>query len=62
MNFKNGAGSLNQQTVAVCTFTVLAGAPASVTTASSIVEITSFSGANLNLANVQKTEGTLTIP
>jgi len=62
LNFKNGAGSLTQQTVAVCTFTVLAGAPASVTTASSIVEITSFSGANLNLANVQKTEGTLTIP
>jgi hypothetical protein len=61
LNFKNGAGSLTQQVVAVCTFNVLAGAPASVTTATSLTEIASFSGANL-IPRTQKTEGTLSIP
>ena len=61
LNFLNGPGSTTQQTVGVCTFNVLAGAATSVTTATSLVAISSFNGDNL-IPNTQKTEGTLTIP
>ena len=61
LNFLNGPGSTTQQTVGVCTFNVIAGAATSVTTATSLVAISSFNGDNL-IPNTQKNEGTLTIP
>ena len=61
LNFKTGAGALTQQVVAVCTFNVLAGSPASVTTSSSLQVISSFNGDDL-IPQTHKTEATLSIP
>ncbi len=61
-NFMTGAtGSITAQVVAVCTFTVTAGAAASVTTNTTLQVIASFNGDNL-IPNTQKNEGTLSIP
>lgn len=61
LNFKTGAGSITQQVVAVCTFNVVAGAAASVTTSTNLQVISSFNGDNL-IPNTHKTEGTISIP
>jgi len=61
LNFQNGPGATTPQTVAVCTFNVLAGAATSVTTATSLTAISSFNGDNL-IPNTQRNEGTLTLP
>ncbi|HKE90517.1 MAG TPA: carboxypeptidase-like regulatory domain-containing protein [Gemmatimonadales bacterium] len=61
LNFKTGAGSTTSQVVAVCTFNVLTGSPASVTTSTSLEVISSFNGDNL-IPKTQKNEGTLSLP
>ncbi|HKV75137.1 MAG TPA: hypothetical protein VJN95_11500, partial [Gemmatimonadales bacterium] len=60
----SGNGAVTPVTAATCTFTVGAGAPASITTVTSGLQASSFNGgANTNIsANTQVNEGSLSIP
>jgi len=60
-NFTTSPPEIGLQGIASCTFTVLAGAPLSVTTASTITAAESQNSNNL-IPNILKTEGTLNIP
>lgn len=61
LNFKTGAGSITAQDLGTCTFNVLAGTAATVSTSSTLQVISSFNGDDL-IPNTQKTEGSLSIP
>lgn len=61
-NFTTSPPLFGAQGIAACTFNVIAGAPVTFTTATTLTEVLFSTGDPYNLANIIRTEGTITLP